>query len=198
MFLGALIDAGLGLEELQAELGKLRLEEFTLQSFKQQDHAISATRLEIQTDKSDGARTWKDIRALIEHSELHGTIKEKSLRVFTCLAEAEAKIHGCPADAVHFHEIGGLDSIIDILGSVIGLHTLGIEQLITSPLPMPRGWIRCAHGLLPLPAPAVCEILKDVPVYGVTIDQELVTPTGAALVKSLSSGFGDFPAMKIL
>jgi uncharacterized protein (TIGR00299 family) protein len=198
MFLGALIDAGLGLEELQAELGKLRLEEFTLQSFKQQDHAISATRLEIQTDKSDGARTWKDIRALIEHSELHGAIKEKSLRVFTCLAEAEAKIHGCPADAVHFHEIGGLDSIIDILGSVIGLHTLGIEQLITSPLPMPRGWIRCAHGLLPLPAPAVCEILKDVPVYGVTIDQELVTPTGAALVKSLSSGFGDFPAMKIL
>jgi uncharacterized protein (TIGR00299 family) protein len=198
MFLGALIDAGLGLEELQAELGKLRLEEFTLQSFKQQDHAISATRLEIQTDKSDGARTWKDIRALIEHSELHGAIKEKSLRVFTCLAEAEAKIHGCPADAVHFHEIGGLDSIIDILGSVIGLHTLGIEQLITSPLPMPRGWIRCDHGLLPLPAPAVCEILKDVPVYGVTIDQELVTPTGAALVKSLSSGFGDFPAMKIL
>jgi uncharacterized protein (TIGR00299 family) protein len=198
MFLGALIDAGLGLEELQAELGKLRLEEFTLQSFKQQDHAISATRLEIQTDKSDGARTWKDIRALIEHSELHGAIKEKSLRVFTCLAEAEAKIHGCPADAVHFHEIGGLDSIIDIIGSVIGLHTLGIEQLITSPLPMPRGWIRCDHGLLPLPAPAVCEILKDVPVYGVTIDQELVTPTGAALVKSLSSGFGDFPAMKIL
>ena len=198
MFLGALIDAGLGLEQLQAELGKLRLEEFTLQSFKQQDHAISATRLEIQTDKSDGARTWKDIRALIEHSELHGAIKEKSLRVFTCLAEAEAKIHGCPADAVHFHEIGGLDSIIDIIGSVIGLHTLGIEQLITSPLPMPRGWIRCDHGLLPLPAPAVCEILKDVPVYGVTIDQELVTPTGAALVKSLSSGFGDFPAMKIL
>jgi uncharacterized protein (TIGR00299 family) protein len=198
MFLGALIDAGLGLEELQAELGKLRLEEFTLQSFKQQDHAISATRLEIQTDKSDGARTWKDIRALIEHSELHGAIKEKSLRVFTCLAEAEAKIHGCPADAVHFHEIGGLDSIIDILGSVIGLHTLGIEQLITSPLPMPRGWIRCDHGLLPLPAPAVCEILKDVPVYGVTIDQELVTPTGAALVKSLSRDFGDFPAMKIL
>ncbi len=198
MFLGALIDAGLGLEQLQAELGKLRLEEFTLQSFKQQDHAISATRLEIQTDKSDGARTWKDIRALIEHSGLHGVIKEKSLRVFTCLAEAEAKIHGCPADAVHFHEIGGLDSIIDIIGSVIGLHTLGIEQLITSPLPMPRGWIRCDHGLLPLPAPAVCEILKDVPVYGVTIDQELVTPTGAALVKSLSSGFGDFPAMKIL
>jgi uncharacterized protein (TIGR00299 family) protein len=198
MFLGALIDAGLGLEELQAELGKLRLEEFTLQSFKQQDHAISATRLEIQTDKSDGARTWKDIRALIEHSGLHGAIQEKSLRVFTCLAEAEAKIHGCPADAVHFHEIGGLDSIIDIIGSVIGLHALGIEQLITSPLPMPRGWIRCDHGLLPLPAPAVCEILKDVPVYGVTINQELVTPTGAALVKSLSSDFGDFPAMKIM
>jgi uncharacterized protein (TIGR00299 family) protein len=198
MFLGALIDAGLGLEELQAELEKLDLEHFSLRSFKKQDHAISATRLEIEAGKSGAARTWKDIRELIGHSGLHGAIKEKSLNVFTCLAEAEAKIHGCQADAVHFHEIGGLDSIIDIIGSVIGLQALGIEQLVTSPLPMPRGWIRCGHGLLPLPAPAVCEILKDVPVYGVTIEQELVTPTGAALLKSLSSGYGDFPAMKIM
>jgi uncharacterized protein (TIGR00299 family) protein len=198
MFLGALIDAGLELAELQAELGKLDLEEFTLRSFKEKDQAVCATRLVIEAGTSDAARTWQDIRTLIAQSGLHGTIKEKSLRVFTCLAEAEAKIHGCPVDAVHFHEIGGLDSIIDIIGSVIGLHALGIDKLVTSPLPMPRGWVRCGHGLLPLPAPAVCEILKDVPVYGVNIDQELVTPTGAALVKSLSSYFGDFPAMKLL
>lgn len=198
MFLGALIDAGLELDQLQAELAKLGLEEFTLRLSKQQDHAISATRLEVEAGKPGNARTWKDIRALIEHSGLHGAIQEKSLRVFNCLAEAEAKIHACPADTVHFHEIGGIDSIIDIVGSVVGLHALGIEQLVTSPLPMPRGWVRCGHGLLPLPAPAVCEILQGVPVYGVAIDQELVTPTGAALVKSLSRDFGDFPAMKII
>ena len=124
MFLGALIDAGLELAELQAELGKLDLEEFTLRSFKEKDQAICATRLVIEAGTSDAARTWQDIRTLIAQSGLHGTIKEKSLRVFTCLAEAEAKIHGCPVDAVHFHEIGGLDSIIDIIGSVIGLHAL--------------------------------------------------------------------------
>lgn len=198
MFLGALIDAGLELHQLQAELEKLGLEKFTLRSSRQEDHAISATRLEIEAGKPGTARTWKDIRTLIETSGLHGTIQEKSLRIFTCLAEAEAKIHACPADAVHFHEIGGIDSIIDIIGTVIGLHALGIEQLVTSPLPMPRGWVRCSHGLLPLPAPAVCEILQGVPVYGVAVDRELVTPTGAALVKSLSRDFGDFPAMKIM
>ena len=98
---------------------------------------------------------------------------------------------------MHFHEIGALDAIIDITGSVIGLHLLGIDRLVTSPLPMPRGWVRCAHGLLPLPAPAVCEILQDVPVRGSDIEQELVTPTGAALVKTLSGDFGKFPAMRI-
>ena len=198
MFLGALLDAGLELDLLQAELAKLELGVFTLRSFKQQCHSLSATRLEIETGNHDADRSWKDIRKLIEQSGLHESIKEKSLSVFTCLAEAEARIHNCPADGVHFHEIGGLDSIIDIIGSVVGLHTLGIERLVTSPLPMPRGWIRCDHGLLPVPAPAVCEILKDVPVYGVPIDQELVTPTGAALVKSLSRDFGDLPAMRIM
>jgi uncharacterized protein (TIGR00299 family) protein len=197
MFLGALLDAGLDLDLLQAELEKLELEEFTLRSFKQQDQAISATRLQVDAGRPGAPRDWKNIRILIEQSGLPETIKEKSLRVFGCLAAAEARIHDCPTDKVHFHEIGALDSIIDVIGSVIGLHALGIDHIVTSPLPMPRGWVRCQHGLLPLPAPAVCEILKDVPVYGSAIDKELVTPTGAALVKTLSSSFGDFPAMKI-
>jgi len=197
MFLGALIDAGLPLETLQEELAALHLEEFSLRSFKQQDRNISSTRLVINSEKSETGRAWKDIRSLIENSGLQKRIKEKSLKIFTCLAEAEAKIHDRLVEDVHFHEIGGLDSIIDIVGTVIGLDYFGIDRLITSPLPMPRGWIRCDHGMLPLPAPAVCEILQDVPVYGSGIEQELVTPTGAALVKSLSSEFGDFPAMKI-
>jgi uncharacterized protein (TIGR00299 family) protein len=197
MFLGALIDAGMPLEHLQAELAALNLGKFTLQSLKQQDHGISATRLEVNLEKTEKPRTWKDIRALIEQSRLGSRIKERAIGVFTCLAEAEAKIHACrPAD-VHFHEIGGIDSIIDIIGSVIGLEFLGIARLVTSPLPMPRGWLNCGHGMLPLPAPAVCEILVDVPVYGSGIQQEMVTPTGAALVKSLSNDFGNFPAMRI-
>jgi uncharacterized protein (TIGR00299 family) protein len=198
MFLGALIDAGLPLDTLQAELGALHLEAFTIQCIKQQDHAISSTGLTVDAENSEKIRTWKDIRTLIEKSGLKKTVKEKSLKVFTCLAEAEAKIHDCQTEDVHFHEIAGLDSIIDIVGTVIGFDYFGIGRLVTSPLPMPRGWIRCEHGMLPLPAPAVCEILQDVPVYGVSSEQELVTPTGAALVKSLSSNFGDFPAMKII
>jgi len=197
MFLGALFDVGLLLEHLQTELALLNLGEFSLQTLKQQDHGISGTRIVISTKETEQIRTWKDIRDLIAQSGLHGNVKEKSLMVFSCLAAAEARIHGCKPDDVHFHEIGGLDSIIDIIGSVIGLEFLGIDRLVVSPLPMPRGWVHCNHGMLPLPAPAVCEILTDVPVYGSGIQQELVTPTGAALVKTLGAEFGDFPVMRI-
>jgi uncharacterized protein (TIGR00299 family) protein len=197
MFLGALLDAGMPLDHLQSELAKLDLEEFTIQSFKQQDQNINSTRFVIESVKSETVRAWKDIRSLIEQSGLKNKVKEKSLQVFTCLAEAEAQIHDCPVEDIHFHEIGGIDSIIDIVGAVIGLDYFEIDHLITSPMPMPRGWIHCSHGMLPLPAPAVCEILKDVPVYGSSIEEELVTPTGAALVKSMSNDFGEFPAMKI-
>jgi uncharacterized protein (TIGR00299 family) protein len=196
MFLGALLDAGLELEDLQAELAKLELRGFTIKSSRQQDHFITATRVIIESQET-AARTWKDIRTLIELSGLAQPVKEKSLQTFACLAEAEAKIHGCRIEDVHFHEIGGVDSIIDIVGTIIGLEFLGLDEIITSPLPMPRGWVRCDHGMLPLPSPAVCEILNDVPVYGTSIDLELVTPTGAALIKTLSRDFGEFPAMTI-
>lgn len=197
MFLGALLDAGLEIDVLRRELAALDLENFTIDYSRIQDQTISAARLEIRIQETSKARTWKDIRSLIEQSRLHETVKNKSMAVFHCLAEAEAKIHNCPVDEVHFHEIGGLDSIIDIVGSVIGFQFLGIGKLFTSPLPMPRGWVDCSHGTLPLPSPAVCEILQNVPVYGTEIEQELVTPTGAALVKTLSSDFGNLPAMEI-
>jgi len=196
MFLGALLDVGLKLEDLQAELAKLDLRGFTIKSSRQQDHFITATRVIIESQET-AARTWKDIRSLFEQSGLDHPVKEKSLRTFACLAEAEARTHGIRVEDVHFHEIGGVDSIIDIVGTIIGLELLGLDEIIASPLPMPRGWVRCDHGMLPLPSPAVCEILSDVPVYGTSIDNELVTPTGAALVKSLSRNFGDFPAMTV-
>jgi uncharacterized protein (TIGR00299 family) protein len=197
MFLGALFDAGLEPATLLKELDLLQIEKFSLQCSKHQDNKINGTRVTITPETSVSPRTWKDIRTLIEESGLKTPVKENSLQVFTCLAEAEAKIHNCSAEDVHFHEIGALDSIIDIVGTVVGLDCLGIKHLVTSPLPMPRGWIDCDHGKLPLPAPAVCEILKNTPVYGVNLEQELVTPTGAALVKTLSRDFGRFPVMRI-
>ena len=197
MFLGALINAGMGLEFLQSQLACLNIDHFQIQSVSHKEQTIAATRLLIETDGPPVSRTWKIIRQLIEQSSLQETVKEKSLAVFSCLAEAEAKVHGCSPQDVHFHEVGGLDSIIDIVGAAIGLVHFDIDHLVTAPLPLARGWVTCEHGVLPLPAPAVCEILRGVPVVGTDIDRELVTPTGAALVKTLSRDFGNFPAMTI-
>ena len=197
MFLGALIDAGLAVDYLEAELAKLPLEKFTLRSSIIREHNLRATRIVVDLPETGTVRSWKDIKAIIEQSGLENSVKEKSLQVFKRLAEAEASVHGCHEEDVHFHEIGGLDAIIDIVGTAIGIEYFGIDRIIASPLPMARGWVRCDHGILPLPAPAVCEILKDIPVYGTGIDMELVTPTGAALIRTLCCGFGNLPAMRI-
>jgi hypothetical protein len=197
MFLGALLDAGLPLSELQDQLALLGLDHYTLKVGKKNCGAITATALAVQTTETHPHRSWKDIRRLITTSRLADQVKESSLAIFSLLAAAEAKVHGWPADEVHFHEVGGIDSIIDIVGAAIGLAVLNISSFHCAPLPMPRGWVQCAHGLLPLPAPAVCELLQGVPTYGVELSQELVTPTGAAIVKGLSPNYGPMPPMII-
>lgn len=196
MFLAALLDAGLDEEVLRTELARLPIGNYRLQVTRTAQTSIMATRLSVATEEQP-PRSWHSIRTLIEKSSLAAAVKEKSLAVFALLAETEAGIHGCPVEDVHFHELGGIDAIVDIVGTVIGLEELAIDRLITSPLPLGRGLVKCAHGLLPLPAPAVCEILKGVPVYGVALEDELVTPTGAALIKALSASFGQFPVMTI-
>lgn len=196
MFLGALLDAGLPEEELRRQLSLLGLDGYTLTVGKKSCGAIAATTLTVQTVDSHPHRTLADIRQLIVASRLAEPVKETALAIFSLLAEAEGKVHGKPADTVHFHEVGGIDSIIDIVGAAIGLGFLNITHLHCAPLPMPRGgWVRCAHGLLPLPAPAVCQLLHGVPAYGVELEQELVTPTGAALVKGLVTSHGPMPPM---
>ena len=197
MFLGALLDAGLPLTELQSQLALLGLGRYTLNVGKKNCGTIAATTLAVQTAESHPHRTWGDIRQLITASRLADQVKEKSLAIFALLAAAEAKVHGRPVDDVHFHEVGGIDAIVDIVGAAIGLVALKITRLHCAPLPMPRGWVQCAHGLLPLPAPAVCELLQGVPTYGVELSQELVTPTGAAIVKSLVTDYGSMPPMTI-
>jgi len=196
MFLGALLDAGLPIEELRSQLDLLGLDGYILTVGKKAYGAIAATTLSIESAESHPPhRTLADIQQLITASRLAGQVKETALSIFSLLAEAEAKVHGKPADTVHFHEVGAIDSLVDIVGAAIGLAALNITRLHCAPLPMPRGWVRCAHGLLPLPAPAVCELLQGVPTYGIELSQELVTPTGAAIVKALATGYGPMPAM---
>ncbi|OGQ98746.1 MAG: TIGR00299 family protein [Deltaproteobacteria bacterium RIFOXYD12_FULL_57_12] len=197
MFLAALLDAGLPEEVLRADLARLGLTGWQLEVSQRLEGMVQARRVEVRTKTKQPARTWKAVQALLTASNLPPAIRTKALAVFELLAAAEARVHGTSMDAVHFHELGAVDALIDIVGTASGLVYLEIDTLIASPLPMPRGFVNCAHGLLPVPAPAVCEILKDVPVYGVDLDQEMVTPTGAALLKALASGFGSLPAMVI-
>jgi uncharacterized protein (TIGR00299 family) protein len=197
MFLGALLDAGLPEEILKQELAGLALDGYQLQAARTEQHGLSATKISITITHDHHHRTFRTIRNLLEKSALSPGVKEKSLTIFSALAHAEARVHGCRPDEVHFHEVGAVDSIIDIVGAAIGLHYFGIEQLISSPLPLSHGWVECAHGRLPLPAPAVCELVKGMPVYGTDLAQELVTPTGAAILKGCCRSFGPFPPMKI-
>ena len=195
MLLGALINAGLSKQLLEGELAKLNLEPFDFKAVEKKVQSISATSVSIESKSQQTFRYLGDIETILQKSTLAETIIEKSLAVFQCLAEAEARVHGKPVNEIHFHEVGALDTIIDIVGTVTGLHLLGIKKVYCSPLPLGRGFVKCAHGNLPLPAPAVCNLLKDVPVYGVDANRELVTPTGAALAASLADHYGEIPPM---
>lgn len=197
MLLGALLHAGLDQQLLQAELAKLQLPDarITIESTSRQ--SIAAVKVAISDARRQELRTLPAIRQILDASHLAEPIRLRSLAVFQALAEAEARVHGIALEQVHFHEIGALDTIFDVVGTVIGLHHLGVSRLVCSPLPMGRGFVQCAHGLLPLPAPATCELLKDLPTYGVEIDKELVTPTGAALLAVLADSFGPMPPMAV-
>lgn len=197
MLLGALIDAGLSRSIIDDELAKLSLGPFELHTSDKKVQSITATSVTVTSQSNQTFRNLSNISALLEKSTLDRKILKKSLAVFQCLAEAEATVHGKPVDEIHFHEVGALDTIIDIVGVVAGLHHLGIRNVYCSPLPLGRGFVNCAHGNLPLPVPAVCNLLKDIPVYGIDATQELVTPTGAALVATLAHHFGDIPPMRV-
>jgi uncharacterized protein (TIGR00299 family) protein len=197
MLLGALLAAGLPEPVLRTELDKLRLPGWRMEVQTIVKAGLRAMMVRVRVDEARHPRHLSDIRALLEDSELDGAVIGRALAVFQRLAEAEARVHGVISEEVHFHEVGAVDALIDVVGAAIGFAHLGISEVLCSPLPLPRGWVRCQHGELPLPAPAVCELLKRVPVYGENIAQELVTPTGAALAVELSRSFGPLPAMRI-
>lgn len=197
MLLSALVHAGLPVEKLKQELAKLNLKSYQFNISHDKEQSLACCRLEITQESEQPFRTLPDILDLLENSELGRADIDRATAVFTTLAKAEAAIHAIELDKVHFHEIGAIDTIIDVVGVVVALRLLGISRVYCSALPLGRGFVECDHGRLPLPAPAVCELLKGVPSYGVAIEKELVTPTGAALVKTLVDEFGPLPPMRL-
>ena len=197
MILGALLDAGLEPAYLSRELRKLRITNYELRITKTRKRGLAGTYFNVRTKGSRQERNLSGILRLINRSNLSRSVKALSSKIFDRLAEAEAKVHGLPVNKVHFHEVGAVDAIIDIAGACLGLEKLGIEKIYCSPLPNGQGKIVHAHGLLPNPAPATAELLKGVPTFGTGIKGELVTPTGAAVITTLASSFGDLPRLEV-
>lgn len=197
MFLAALIDAGVPGEKLFGELKKLSLGFYEFKRTRTVRGSLVGTRIDIRVPGEQPERHLSDIRTLIEKAALPEKAARQALKAFSTLAEVEAKLHNASPDHIHFHEVGAVDAILDIVGVCVGLELLEITDLICSPLNVGSGHVNAAHGTLPVPAPATAELLKDIPVYSTGVEGELVTPTGAALVATLASEFGSLPAMKI-
>ena len=198
MTLGVLVDAGVSIETLRSELAKLNLPGYQLKAEKVKRSGIAATKVSVIIDQKDQkSRHLADILSIIESSTLSSTAKEKSSRIFKRLAEAEAKVHGTTPEKIHFHEVGAVDAVVDIVGSVIGLEWLGITQIMASAINVGSGTVKTAHGMLPVPAPATVELLAGIPVYQSGAQFELATPTGAVIISTLGSSFGSMPPMKV-
>jgi len=192
MLLGALLDAG-----AQVDLSGLGVDGLTLELGKAERHGITATTVSIHGAPGQPHRHWSSIRAQIDAAGLPERPRARAQAAFERLAVAEGRIHGIEPEQVHFHEVGAVDAIGEVVGVALALESLAIDRVVCSPLPVGRGFVDAAHGRLPLPAPATMELLRGAPIHGVEIELELVTPTGAALVASLSDTFGAIPRMTL-
>jgi uncharacterized protein (TIGR00299 family) protein len=208
MFLGALLDLGVSEDALRAELSKLQLPGYQISSRRVIKQNISAIKFDVITIEDSTPhrivatthqyhRGYSEIVAMIEKSALSASVKERAKRVFRRIGEAEAKIHGIPLEKVHFHEIGAVDSIVDIVGVCIAVEALKVDEIQASPPRLGSGFVETAHGRFPVPAPATLELLKGIPVQSSSDPVELVTPTGAALLAEFCGKFGPMPAMSI-
>ncbi len=197
MVLGAMLDSGVDFDKLKAELGKLPLTEYEIKRKPVLRGKIGATKLSVSAYEKGIIRTWSNISKMIDDSGLSPYVKDKSKEIFLILAGAEAKVHRIDIERVHFHEVGAIDSIIDIVGASICFEILEIDKTVFSPLPTGIGMTRSQHGMIPIPAPATAEILKDVPIYSTNITNELTTPTGAAIAKIYVSEFSPLPTVSV-
>ena len=197
MALGALVDAGADWETVTTGLATLALEPFEVDRAEVQTHGIVATRVAVRTSTTGIIRTYGSIRAMLEQSGLPADALAIAQRIFLRLAEAEAKVHRKEVEQVTFHEVGAVDSIVDIAGTALALAALGVERVYSSPVPTGFGMVKTEHGMMPVPVPAVVELLRGAPIYSRGVQAELVTPTGAAILAALSEGYGDMPAMHL-
>jgi uncharacterized protein (TIGR00299 family) protein len=200
MILGSLLDAGLALDALKGELAKLHLTHYDLQVASVTKEGISGSQALVTIDDHHHHhhhRHLHDIEQILGKSDLEQVVKERSISIFRRLAEAEAHVHRTTVDHIHFHEVGAMDAIIDVVGSVAGLAALGVEKIYCSALHVGSGTVECAHGTLPVPAPATANLIQGKPIYSTGVKGELLTPTGAAILTTLATGFGHMPPMTV-
>jgi hypothetical protein len=197
MVLGALVDAGVGLAQLEAEVRRLAVNAWTISAEQTRRGALRATQVRVTAAETQHHRGVANILEIVEGAGLAPRVAARASAIFRCLGEAEARIHGVPVEQVHFHEVGAVDAIVDIVGACVGFELLGIEEFACSALNLGGGRVRTTHGVLPVPAPATADMLRQVPTYSTGIERELVTPTGAAMVAALVTRFGPMPAMTV-
>jgi uncharacterized protein (TIGR00299 family) protein len=198
MMIGALLDLGFSFDELREKLCLLPLKGYEVSFQKCIRSGIQATKFDVQAGHSHHHRSFGDIRQMIESSGLSDWVREKSVEAFRKLAEAEGKIHGQPPEKVHFHEVGAVDSIIDIVGTMIAMESFRAARIVSSAVNVGQGTLECQHGTYPVPGPAAQELLQNVPIFSNNVTGELTTPTGATLLVTLTGDFGLRPAMKVL
>ena len=197
MTLGALVDAGCPVEHLRGELRGLQVPGWELSAGKVWKNGMAATSVTVRAEDGQKHRSLSAILELLKGSKLAGPVCDRARAVFTKLGEAEAQVHDVPLEKIHFHEVGAVDAIIDIVGVCIGFHFLGLEKFACSALNVGGGTVKMAHGILPVPAPATANLLQGKPTYSNGVERELVTPTGAAIVATLCDSFGPQPAMTV-
>ena len=197
MFLGALIGAGLDPDVLRDRLAGIDLPGYSIEVSQVRRAGMPGTKVDVVVEAGQPSRDWRKIRAIIEHGSLEARVKRRALATFERLARAEATVHGVEVDEVHFHEVGAVDSIVDIVGAAIGVQELGIGELWCSPVRLGSGTVMTSHGELPVPAPATAKVLMGLPVFAGELPGELTTPTGAVLVAELASRFAPMPPMRV-
>jgi len=197
MFLGALIDLGVPRKVIEESVNAVGLGDWKLRISRERRSVISGRRVRVIAKGNQPSRNWADIKRMIGESDLSARVRRRARNIFEALARAESKVHGEPAGKAHFHEVGATDSIVDIIGAAGGLEWLGIKEAACSPVPLGSGSVTCAHGVIPLPAPATVVLLEGIETYGVDISGETCTPTGAAILRATVSHSGIMPPMKI-
>ncbi|HEX7135815.1 MAG TPA: nickel pincer cofactor biosynthesis protein LarC, partial [Iamia sp.] len=197
MALGALVDAGADLDEVEAIVRKVDVTGWELEAEPVLRSGVAATKVHVRGGGEHHHRTWRTLRELLDAAGLPDRVHARATATFALLARAEGGLHRTDPDDVHFHEVGAVDAIVDVVGTCAALEVLGVDEVTCSPLAVGRGRVEAAHGHLPNPAPAVLRVLEGVPVHGVDTAVELTTPTGAALMAALASGFGPLPDLRV-